>query len=85
MSYVRQAVQTVGNTTQFISRFDPMQPIVVRAGETVQVNLTGMLEYAVAPVESGQFMPYERALYANYSNFSYPVAGSVIEESGSML
>lgn len=44
-----------------------------------------MLEYAVSPVESGQFMPYERALYANYSNFSYPVAASVIEESGRML
>jgi hypothetical protein len=80
MNYVKYVSQrnTTSNITQFFTKFDPASPVVIRAGDPLPLNITAFMDYAVSPPESGQFMPYDKAIYVNYTMINAPgLVGSV--------
>lgn len=83
LSYQKNKVNSTNGTLNYLSRFEPQQ-IVVRAGDPVTLNLTGYMDYVVVPTETGQLMPYDQALFINYTNTSsdaaWPVTAARVRE-----
>lgn len=72
MNYNKYLVVQNGTATTFAQKLsDGFSPV---AGDRLSLNFTGLLDTLIGgPQEMTQFLPFDRSIYLNYTNLSYPI------------